>query len=67
MVGIWQQRYVFGIHLTGWEGASGIVLIGGTDPAAAATRHRHQSPSNKTRVRWEGGGVPLVAEGETLQ
>ncbi len=38
-------------------GELGSRLFGGAVPAAAAPRHRHHSPRNEPRVRWEGWAV----------
>lgn len=54
--------YMSRILLARWRGSLAPSL-GGAVPAAAAPRHRHHSPHNEPRVRWEGwvvrvGSVP---------
>lgn len=48
---IWESR----TWLRVWDSFSALAGgVGGSVPAAAAPRHRHHSPRNEPRVRWEG-------------
>lgn len=46
-----------GVALEGGGGVGWRSSLGGAVPAAAAPRHRHHSPHNEPRVRWEVSAV----------
>lgn len=50
------RGYVSSFLLARRQGAW-LLSLGGAVPAAAAPRHRHHSPHNEPRVRWEGWAV----------